>query len=69
MTKTNPEPYLSCDETPSVKHIILCFCREYNDIRINLKLADNLHEALGPDPENIQKIFTFLKITKLYNLI
>jgi len=68
MSKTDPEPCLSCGETPSVKHII-CFCREHNDVRVNLKLADNLYEALGPDPDNTQKIFTFLKLTKLYNLI
>jgi len=51
MSKTNPEPCLSCGETPSVKQII-CFCREHNDVRVNLKLADNLYEALGPDPDN-----------------
>ncbi|CAI6372478.1 unnamed protein product [Macrosiphum euphorbiae] len=68
MTKTNPEPCLSCGVTPTVKHII-CSCLEHNDVRVNLKLADNLYEALGPDPDNIQKIFTFLKLTKFYNLI
>jgi hypothetical protein len=68
MTGTNQEPCLSCGETPTIKHII-CFCREYNDIRANLKLADNLHEALGPDPDNIAKLFMFLKLSKLYNLI
>jgi len=68
MTKTELEPCPTCGETTSVKHII-CFCREYNDIRINLKLADNLQEALGPEPDNIKKIFTILKLTKLYSLI
>lgn len=68
MTKTDPEPCLTCGEIPSVKHII-CFCREFNDTRTKLKLADNLQEALGPDPDNTQKIFIFLKLTKLYNLI
>jgi len=68
MTKTNPESCLTCGETATVKHII-CFCREYDDIRINLKLVENLQEVLSPDPDNIEKILTFLKLTKLYNLI
>lgn len=68
MSKTDSEPCLSCGETPSVKHIIF-FCREHNDVRANLKIADNLYEALGPDSDNTQKIFTFLKLTNLYNLI
>jgi hypothetical protein len=54
MTKTNPEPCLTCGEIPSVKHIICC-CQEFNGTGIKLKLADNLQEALDLDPDNIKK--------------
>jgi hypothetical protein len=35
----------------------------------SLEISDNLQQALSPDPENVYKIFKFLKFTKMYNLI
>jgi len=51
----------------AVKHII-CYCQIYTDIRSNLQIADNLHEALDPDPANMEKVLKYLKSTNLYNL-
>lgn len=56
-------------EILTVKHIIF-YCRIYRDIRSNVQIADNLHEALGPDPANIEKCWNrYFKSTNLHNLL
>lgn len=61
ISRTNPNHVFHVTKFPRLN--ISCFCREYNDIRINLKLADNFHEVLSPNPDNIEKISP--KLTKL----
>lgn len=55
-TKTDPELCPSYDEIPTVKH-------QHSDIRNNLQISDSIHETLGPNPDHIEKIFKFLKLT------
>lgn len=49
----------------SIKHILI-YCRNHAETRTNLNFPKHLHETLGPDQEKyIEKIITFLKLTKL----
>ena len=68
ITSTDPDQCLTYGETLLLKHII-CYWWNYDIARSSLDLAEHLHEALGPDPGNISKLFKFLKSTYVYNLI
>lgn len=68
MTRTDPDQCPTCGVTLTIKHII-CNCLKYRDTKDSLEIADNLGQALSPDPENVIKIIKFLKLTNLYNLI
>jgi len=68
MDKSEPEQCQTCGETFTVEHII-CHCRQFADIRTNLKISDNLEEALSPQSTNIKQIINYLKLTSLYHLI
>ncbi|XP_060867266.1 uncharacterized protein LOC132942682 [Metopolophium dirhodum] len=68
MDRSEPEQCQTCGETSTVEHII-CHCRKFADIRINLNISDNLEEALSPQSINIKQIINFLKLTGLYHLI
>lgn len=68
MRHEEPEQCITCGETLTVKHVLL-YCQIYADTRTTLNIPDHLYEALGPDQENSNKIITFLKTSKLYNLI
>lgn len=63
-----PDQYQTYKVPLSIKHI-LTFCVNHADIKEKLILSEYLHETLGPDQENINKIIQFLKLFKLYNLI
>jgi hypothetical protein len=66
MNRTDPALCPTCGVTLTVKHVI-CNCLKYRDIKDSLEISDNLQQALSPDPENVYKIFKFLKLTKMYN--
>ncbi|KAF0765210.1 Uncharacterized protein FWK35_00013081 [Aphis craccivora] len=68
MNRTEPDQCQTCGKTSTVEHLI-CHCRKFADIRTKLNIEDNLEHALSPQPINIQKIFNYLKLTKLYQLI
>lgn len=68
MTRTELNHCPTCGEILSVKHII-CNYLNYRDLKANLEIDDNLQIALGPNPDDIEKIFEFLKLIKLYNLL
>jgi ribonuclease HI len=68
MNRTDPALCPTCGVTLTVKHGI-CNCLKYRDIKDSLEISDNFQQALSPDPENVYKIFKFLKLTKMYNLI
>jgi hypothetical protein len=68
MNRTDPALCPNCGVTITVKHVICNFLK-YRDIKDSLEISDNLQQALSPDPENVYKIFKFLKLTKMYNLI
>jgi hypothetical protein len=54
----------------TIKHLIAdCLKCEYNQERVDHKIAYNLDTALGPDYEKNQDIINFTKQAKLFNLI
>ncbi|XP_016656082.2 uncharacterized protein LOC107882354 [Acyrthosiphon pisum] len=68
MRHDDPAQCTTCGEALTIKHVLL-HCRNFTDTRTSLNIPEHLYEALGPDYENSINILTFLKITKLYNLI
>jgi hypothetical protein len=67
--REEPGQCITCGEALTAKHVLL-YCRNYADTRTALNIPGHLlYEALGSDQENSNKIITFLKIIKLYNLI
>lgn len=68
MRREEPVMCLTRGEPLTVKHLFI-HCLIHTDIRKNLKLLDNLFEALIPTHDNTNKIITFLKQIDMYNLI
>jgi len=66
MNKMEPDEFHKPGEilnTHTLKHIIF-HCQNYSNIKVNLEITDNFHEALGPDPD---KINSDLKLV-MYNV-
>ncbi|KAE9534983.1 hypothetical protein AGLY_008275 [Aphis glycines] len=64
MRREEPAMCLTCREPLTVKQLLI-HCRIHIDTRQNLKLPDNLFEALSPTHDNTNKIITFLKLTDI----
>jgi len=70
MRHEDPAQCITCGEALNIKHVLLVSTLpQFADTRTSLNIPEHLYEALGPDYENSINILTFLKITKLYNLI
>jgi hypothetical protein len=57
------EPVLSqiCGELLTIKYLFI-HCRSYTESRNNREILENIYEALGPNEDNLKKLFYFLKI-------
>jgi hypothetical protein len=47
MTKTEPDKYPTREKTTAINHIV-CYCRNYKDIRVKHDLTNNVHKGLNP---------------------
>ncbi|XP_055591133.1 uncharacterized protein LOC129743185 [Uranotaenia lowii] len=64
MDKGDPPYCQACNVPNSVKHIIIQ-CPVYQEARTDSGLATSLREALSNDPDEEEKVFSFLRTTKL----
>ena len=68
MAKEDPPMCSTCGTQLTIKHILTEF-RQYEEQRKDNHIPHQLHESLGPQIEETNKIITFLKQTELYKLI
>jgi hypothetical protein len=53
----------------SISNKSVIHCRAHTEERHYHKIQDNMHEALGPNENNLHKIITFLKSINMYHII
>lgn len=66
--KTDPPICDICQETVTVKHLLLK-CSKYTDERRNLDLPKSISELLGESRTNLEKVLNFLDTTGLNRIV